>query len=56
MRDSPSSIGWTFRGEKFPFLDQIPFSLKEKIQLEVAYNMTKLDFILFLIDGFDMFI
>jgi hypothetical protein len=37
-------IGWTLHGEKFPFLNQIPFFLEEKIQLEVAYNITKLEF------------
>jgi hypothetical protein len=50
-------IGGTLHGEKFPFLNQIPFLffLRKKIQLEVAYNMTKLDFFI-KIDGFDMYI
>jgi len=44
----------TLNSEKIPFLNQIPFFSQQKIQLEVAHNMSKLDYIN--IHSFDMFV
>jgi hypothetical protein len=35
---------FTLNGKKFAFLNQIPIFFYQKIQLEISYSMTKLDF------------
>ncbi len=37
-------FNFTLNGKKFAFLNQIPIFFFQKIQLEISYSTTKLDF------------